>query len=532
MKRLLNLNFFSNMNVFFFFLFLTILIYGRSLFFDFFIFDDYNHIHENPNFGDDFSKIFDHFTRPFAPLTYFVWGILAWFFGKENPLPFHTLNIIFHSLNSFFVFMWIKKVFQVFKLFEKKAVLAAFVGAVVFLIHPQKVEAVVWISSFKDLLGFNLGILAFIFFLHSKANLSSFILSLAMVCLAALAKPNMIILIVPFFILDVLRNGINEKKFFMYGGLFLLSICFLFLYYQKAMISHLAVMPHFFGVVSMATISLIFYLSKFLIPFEFSFDYGFSFPNLIPDIKLMSLMLVAFFLLCFLVFSFIRWRGEKGLFSLSAALYLILLFPVLGFMPFIFQNISTVADRYAYLPSLACSLFVSGIWYFFVFKNWMRKGIAFLCLTVLAVIGVLQTDKWRDSKSILTHSLKVNKKSYASAMALGEIAETEKKWTEAFFYYKKANGINPVDFNAWLKIIFYHKKFGTGDDVLASLYQERIDSGYKSSPLIFKLLINYYLDSKKNDAALKYFELFRRFFPESEYVGELQTSMPKNKNEP
>ena len=209
------------------------------------------------------------------------------------------------------------------------------------------------------------------------------------------------------------------------------------------------------------------------------------------------------------------------------ALYLVLSFPVLGFMPFIFQNISTVADRYAYLPSLAFSLFIAGVWYFFVFKTWMRKGIATLCLTGLAIIGVWQTDKWKDSKSILTHSLSVNKKSYVSAMALGEIAETEKKWSEAFFYYKKANRINPVDFNAWFKMIFYHKKFGSGDDLLASLYQERIDSGYQSSPLIFKHLINYYLDNKKNDTALKYFELFKRFYPESDYLEELQTSMAK-----
>ena len=519
---------YNNKSIFLFLFIASFFIFGHSLMFDFFIFDDYVHIFGNRNFDkSNFLKLFNHLERPFIPLTYVVWGIVSFLVDKTNAFYFHFLNIAFHSLNSFLVFIWLKEIFRVFNFpFDlKKITTASFLGAMIFLLHPLKVESVVWVSAFKDILSFNLGIMSFILFLKSKERLSYLLFSLILMILGGLAKPNVVILFAFFLLFDIFFFKADKKRICLYIGISFIVSYFLFLYYQKSLIFNgLLVMPSFFGAVSMAARITTFYLTKIIFPFSLSFDYGLNFLTLDPDIKVyLSLLLILGLTV------FVGWRvmnkKELDIFSFSIVLFFILLFPVLGFMPFIFQNISTVADRFTYFPSLAISLMVAVLYANFFSKTEKRKSATAIYLCILACLSVVQVSRWKSSESILTHSFNINNKSYPTAMALGTIAEKEKRWSNALDYYTRAYQIKLGDLHSYEKMIQIHKLLVSDEHVLISLYRQHIDDLFKTPPIVFKLLIEAYLRKGDKKNAVKYFKVFKRDIPSSSLIKELKSKI-------
>ncbi|MCY4523423.1 MAG: hypothetical protein OXB84_01660, partial [Halobacteriovoraceae bacterium] len=447
---------YKNSSIIFFIFLSSFIVFGHSLTFGFFIFDDYTHILGNYNFDQSsFLKIFKHLERPFIPLTYLIWGVISYFFGKDNAFYFHLLNLVFHSLNAFLVFIWIKEFFRVLNVSidEKKIIIASFVGAMLFLLHPLKVESVVWISGFKDILSFNLAILSFILFLKSKNNILYLFYSLGMLGLAGFAKPNVVILILFFFLFDFFHFKMNKKRGMLYLGMFLAFSLFVFFYYKGSLeFGNFLVMPNFFATVSMASSVIVFYIIKFIWPVSLSFDYGLHFEALKPDIKI---YLSVLFVLAISLFVLWRFKNNKknDTISISIILFFILLLPVLGFMPFLFQNISTVADRFMYFPSLAISFLCATLYLAFFEKKDNRRSMAVFYIFLLACLSITQSFKWKTDERILTHSFNINKDSYPLAMALATIAEKEKKLDRALDYYRKANRIKPSDMHSYGKIL-------------------------------------------------------------------------------
>jgi tetratricopeptide (TPR) repeat protein len=79
---------------------------------------------------------------------------------------------------------------------------------------------------------------------------------------------------------------------------------------------------------------------------------------------------------------------------------------VLGLVSFSFQNYSTVTDRFSYLSLLALALSVS-----YLSLRWKNQWAAMGIAAFLAACGVrtlLQVPHWRDTKTLLRYTLRVN----------------------------------------------------------------------------------------------------------------------------
>lgn len=134
----------------------TFLVMSPSLRNGFVNWDDDRNVYENktldgPLNTKKISKIFQSTViGNYNPLTIFSFAVEKHFFGKNTkdplalPKAMHRTNLILHlacTLMVFFIFMrlglniWI-----------------AFLGALLFGIHPMRVESVAWITERKDVL--------------------------------------------------------------------------------------------------------------------------------------------------------------------------------------------------------------------------------------------------------------------------------------------------------------------------------------------------------------------------------------------
>jgi Flp pilus assembly protein TadD len=80
--------------------------------------------------------------------------------------------------------------------------------------------------------------------------------------------------------------------------------------------------------------------------------------------------------------------------------------PVLGFVPFDFQVISTVADHYLYLSMFGVALVIAA-----AINAWRWSyavAITIAALLISAILSTTQTRHWKDTKSLFKQALAVN----------------------------------------------------------------------------------------------------------------------------
>ena len=115
--------------------------------------------------------------------------------------------------------------------------------------------------------------------------------------------------------------------------------------------------------------------------------------------------------------------------------------PLLGFVPFHYQNISTVADRYLYFPIISVSLCFA----FFVVsvkKSWLA-GILVLIPIVLAIKTSSQLPVWENSFANSSHVLQTTPRSVIARNNLAVEYQRRGDYSSAVKHYKAALEIEP-----------------------------------------------------------------------------------------
>jgi hypothetical protein len=75
----------------------------------------------------------------YHPLTVLSFGI-----SGRNPIVLHVVNVVLHAIAAILVFVLLEQLVG--------SAFPAFAGALIWAIHPMKVESVVWIAGRKDVL--------------------------------------------------------------------------------------------------------------------------------------------------------------------------------------------------------------------------------------------------------------------------------------------------------------------------------------------------------------------------------------------
>lgn len=473
----------------------TALVLSPVLFAGFIRLDDYSHLFDNPQLrrmsiaglAALWSKAYFNL---YIPLTYSVWWALTmlagWFGGLHNAAwMFHALNLAVHLVSASLVFFLLRTLLT---LRHPQASIAcgasplcglrsvaggvgdpsrvptsieirrgdaaiALLSAAFFALHPVQVETVAWVSELKGGLAAMLGLLGL--FSHYRTNRR--VLTTVCFVAAMLAKPSAIVFPGIVFVVDRVLLGLHLRRSAMTAAIYAAPLL-PFLITTKILQpdSSLDFVPTIPQRLLVAADALAFYVSKVLLPYPLAVDYGRS-PRYVLEhvpgwwIALAVLLSAAGAMV--VARAVLRPRPaspEEAWRSLlwgGWAVFMVSLVPILGLVPFGFQDVSTVADHYLYVPLLGGSMMVAGFLAGARDFAWSRRA-AIVVVLVLAGLGFQQARLWRSTETLLAHTVAVNPRSYLGYESIADECLHTGRFAEAAAWSSRALAANPDYLNA------------------------------------------------------------------------------------
>ena len=447
---------------------LTALALSPVLFADFIRLDDYSHLFDNPNLRRmSIAGLATSWTKSYfnlyIPITYSVWWavtVIGSAFGtlQQNAWLFHALNLAVHLANASLVFFVVRTLLRVSR--QKAAAdgeaggtTIGLLSAFLFALHPVQVETVAWISEFKGELSTMFGLLGLCWHYRSAKRVltTAFFVAAMLSKPSAIVFPGVVLLVNRILLGNSLRKSAAMPAFY---GLLLLPLVFLTKHLQPDL--NLDFIPTVSQRFFVAADALAFYVYKVLLPFPLAVDYGRSPQYVLNHVPgwltaLSALVLVAGVAVVGKALARPRSSAPDGdcssLVSCGWAIFVLSLAPVLGLIPFGFQEFSTVADHYLYVPLLGVSVMVAGILIRFGASAKSRR-IAIGVLVVLAGLSFQQARLWRSTESLFAHTVKVNPQSYLGYYSVGEEYLHAGRFDESIEWNARSLAINPNYLNA------------------------------------------------------------------------------------
>lgn len=419
---------------------LTVLAFSPVLTGAYIRLDDYANILDNPNVhhfsAAGLARIWTSSALGFyIPFTYSIWWLYAGVASllgtlQQSASLFHALNLTVHALNVAVVFLFSRFLLrplstQKLGLSEWKMNGLCAVGAALFALHPAQVETVAWITELKGLIAWLLGLLGIWIYYRSHRRIPTAVLFLA----AMLSKPSAIVFPGLLLLADRILLGRSIKdsaRVPLLIGLLLLPLVIVTKHLQPD--ANLEFVPSFWGRLLVAADSFSFYCYTLLFPFRLALDYGRS-PQFVlhhvPGWQIALSIALLFAGAALVAYSLARrWDPEHDvptgapfvLFGLSA--FCLSLVPVLGIVPFAFQDFTTVADHYLYVPIWGASFMVLGLLIRLRGAVW-SFSISAITLAALLVLTFSQASHWHSTESLFTHTLEINPRSYLAHYSIG-----------------------------------------------------------------------------------------------------------------
>lgn len=419
--------------------------------------DDPLHTYQNPLLNPITpAHLWEFWLRPHAghyvPVSYMLYAWLSTLapypglvatpsgdFSAFNPRVFHTANLLLHLGNVWLVFTLLRRIVR--------RDWAAFGGALLFAVHPVQVESVAWVSELRGLLSNGFGLLALWQYLcyaqtsggpgEAARSRRHYGVALAAFGLALLSKPSAVTLPLMAFVLDwgVLRRPWRRVAVALLGwALLALPIAWLTRGAQPVPPN---LMIPLWQRPLIAGDALAFYLSKLLAPVRLAIDYGRT-PAFVLNHPALWLTGAAPLLAVLLAW---RRRGRSPYLLPALGLFIAALLPVLGFVPFIFQKFSTVADRYAYLALFGPALIAA--WTLAQAKGKAVPVIYGVFLAACVCLSLSQIRVWNDSQALFSRSLVINPDSPWMQYNLANALRYQGRTEEAIPHYEEALRLDP-----------------------------------------------------------------------------------------
>ena len=425
-------------------------VYSRVCHADFILLDDDVHIFLNP-FYQTSGHLSQFWRAPYEnlyiPVAYTLMGLLAPF-GRlpfpnasltstgaiYNPHFFHTVSLVLHMVNVVLVYALL--------LLIVKREGAAAVGALVFAFHPFQVESVAWISEFRGLFAgvFSLaGLVAYVLAVRTtgSARVCAYAGWASAAILAVLCKPSAVSVPIIAFVIDslLLRRSWRPA---LAGTLPLLLVFVPLVRFTSGLQPEMGTnyVPVWLRPL-IATDAVAFYCVKFAMPFNMILDYGRQPERVLHSgVALWSWGLpVVVALAVWKLRRRLPWLPGAALVALAA------IAPVAGLVPFRFQDLSTVADRYMYLAMLGPAIAVAYLWADAQPVD-ARAGIAVILLAWVC-LSMHQLRYWDNSVSVFTHSLRINPNSTLIECNLGLAYQHLGDTSQALEHYDRSIALDP-----------------------------------------------------------------------------------------
>jgi|GEM_PF-749362 len=348
------------------FILVSFVTYWNALPMDF-IGDDIGRIYYNQHFFQKgFFATLTHVLpdRPFLMAT--MW--LNFKLGGITPLGFKVVNVFLHGLTGFVLWMFIRSVFEI----QHRT--AAFLTALLFIVHPihnQAVNSIIQRGAILSALAVLLSMLFFLFYLKSSSR-HHFLLSLLFFVLGLLSKTNAVV--VPFLLLAYLvisqNKGWAESLRMLTPFFPFLLIPGIFYFVLQAGNQHAALPWHEY---LPAQSSIIFmYLKLFFVPSGLHFSY-LGDPSIDVCASFMWLAIIGH---CFIFLAlYIAWLKKEPLLAFFGVAMYVCFLPESGVFP-----IADIAfEHRTYLPFI----------FLFMMMFWAMRKVPRATAGLLALVSVV-----------------------------------------------------------------------------------------------------------------------------------------------
>lgn len=361
--------------------------------------------------------------------------------NETNPTGWHLLNIALHLLNALLV--W--------KLLQRMKIPGAWLGGLLFCVHPIMVESVAWVSELKNTLSLPfllLSLLAWVNFEEKKRE-SDYYWALGLFLASILCKTSGVMF--PFVLLLYCwwqRGRIARSEILRSVPFFLISLAMglATIYFQFGRAIGAETIPVGGMVSRIATggVAIFFYLYKCLLPFGLIPIYPRWEVDPPPVAMFLAWPILAALLLWF--WSQRKTWGRHVLFGLG--FFLITVFPVLGFVTMSYMRITWVADHFLYLPVLGLIGLAAGVagTVYVQASQSSERALRWAGVAVLAVL-IFQSHRYAgvfvNEYEMWTYTLERNPNAWQAHSRLGKVLLDRQDYDRAFLHISESVRLRP-----------------------------------------------------------------------------------------
>src|SRR5438093_2334482 len=402
----------------------------------------------------------------YIPLTWMTLGLDYLLWGM-NPLGYHLTSLLLHAANAVVFFFIVRRILPLALPAPSErghaVPVSAGFAALVFAIHPLRVESVAWATERRDVLSGLFYLLTLLTYLRAcergARGRRSYWLSVALFGCALLSKSMAVSLPVVLLILEVYplrrlggslgwssasaRRVYVEKIPFVLLAAAASAIALMAQLSNRAMVSmaYLSALDR----LAVSAYGLSFYLWKTVVPLDLSPLY--MLPQTVNPAATPFIVSYGGVLAVTAIALALR-RRCPGLPAAWLA-YVVVLLPVLG----IAQNGPQIAaDRYTYLAAPGWAILVgaglSSCWRLSTSSTrapttWGVAGIATGIVIALGVLTWNQVQIWHDSGRLWTYALSIDPNSPIAHTNLGELLDRQGRLAEAIDHFQHALRTKP-----------------------------------------------------------------------------------------
>ena len=371
----------------------------------------------------------------YVPVSWMTLGLDFTLWGM-TPRGYHLTNLLFHAANAVLVFVLARQVIR-------NDFAAAFT-AMVFAVHPLRVESVAWVTERRDVVSLFFCLLAVIAYLRAtsgeRLRRRLYAASVLGFVVALLSKGTSVsvpavLLILNFYPLRRVgpgawwtasaRRAYAEVLPFAAPAIAFVALSIVALHPPDQL--------PLSGKIAVSAYSLVFYLAKTVLPTKLSALYAMP----VSVDPLASRFLPAYLgVVVFVVVLIIAFRKRPGLAAALLAFTAITL-PMLG----IVQNGPQIAaDRYTYHAAPALALVAGGAW--IALERRLRfPMLAAIATAIVVTLGALtwrQTGFWKDSEHLWGRVLAIEPDSPLGNSAWANLLFKQNRVDEAIEYSLRA----------------------------------------------------------------------------------------------
>jgi protein O-mannosyl-transferase len=372
-------------------------------------------------------------TQQYYPLAHSAFWLQSHLWGSGTT-GHHVVNVALHAASSFLLVLILLRLgFQL---------RTAFVAALLFAVHPVHVESVAWMTELKNTLSLALGLGALLWYLRFDQDRArrSYAIAILLFVGSLLAKTVSAMLAPALLVLVWWRRGrIRWRE----DARPLLPM---FVVGAAAGLLTAWVERHFIGAtgseydlnlverVMLAGRAVWFYALKLVLPFNLSFIY----PRWDVDASQPWQLVFPAALIGVMAGLWLWRRRARGPLAVLL-LFVIVLFPALGFVNVYPFRYSYVADHFQYHASIALIAGVTALLGIF-----LKQRTHFLAIVALplAVLTFLQARHYRSAEALYRATIERNPSAWMAHNNLGMILANDQRFAEARPHFERAIQLN------------------------------------------------------------------------------------------